>query len=359
MTRRRLSQTDRSWLRPTPPTCPTPNAASSRCCSVTWSTRPPSPANSTRKTTVRWCGPIRTPAPTVIARFEGHIAQYLGDGVLVYFGYPQAHEDDAQRAVRAGLGMVEAVGHTQYAPGAGAGGSGWPCGWGSIRAGGGGGRGRRDPARTAGARGDAQSGGPAARAGGAQYGGDQCRHLSAGRGVLCLQALGPQVLKGVAQPLPVYRVLDESMARSRLEVAAQHRAGRRWWAGSGSDAAAGALGPGQGRAGPGRGAQWRGGHWQIAPGAGAEGARGRRAAYADRVPVFALLPAHRPVSGDRSAGSGWRCSSTERSPRQEKLRKLEEVLSPSMALPLAEVVPLLAALLSLPLPADALYAARP
>ena len=46
----------------------------------------------------------------MIARFEGHIAQYLGDGLLVYFGYPQAHEDDAQRAVRAGLGMVEAMG---------------------------------------------------------------------------------------------------------------------------------------------------------------------------------------------------------------------------------------------------------
>src|SRR5262245_16680153 len=46
----------------------------------------------------------------VIARFEGHIAQYLGDGLLVYFGYPLAHEDDAQRAARAGLGMIEAVG---------------------------------------------------------------------------------------------------------------------------------------------------------------------------------------------------------------------------------------------------------
>jgi hypothetical protein len=46
----------------------------------------------------------------VIARYEGHIAQYLGDGLLVYFGYPQAHEDDAPRAVRAGLGMVEAMG---------------------------------------------------------------------------------------------------------------------------------------------------------------------------------------------------------------------------------------------------------
>src|SRR5262245_46264464 len=46
----------------------------------------------------------------VIARYEGHIAQYLGDGLLVYFGYPLAHEDDAQRAVRAGLGIVEALG---------------------------------------------------------------------------------------------------------------------------------------------------------------------------------------------------------------------------------------------------------
>src|SRR5262249_45965352 len=46
----------------------------------------------------------------VIARFDGHIAQYLGDGLLVYFGYPLAHEDDAQRAVRAGLGMIEAMG---------------------------------------------------------------------------------------------------------------------------------------------------------------------------------------------------------------------------------------------------------
>ena len=39
------------------------------------------------------------------------MAKYMGDGVLVYFGYPRAHEDDAERAVRAGLAVVEAVGH--------------------------------------------------------------------------------------------------------------------------------------------------------------------------------------------------------------------------------------------------------
>src|SRR5262249_17742959 len=46
----------------------------------------------------------------VIEHFDGYIAQYLGDGLLVYFGYPLAHEDDAQRAVRAGLAMIEAMG---------------------------------------------------------------------------------------------------------------------------------------------------------------------------------------------------------------------------------------------------------
>jgi class 3 adenylate cyclase len=46
----------------------------------------------------------------VIRRYEGHIAKYMGDGVLAYFGYPRAHEDDAERAVRAGLELTTAVG---------------------------------------------------------------------------------------------------------------------------------------------------------------------------------------------------------------------------------------------------------
>jgi hypothetical protein len=45
-----------------------------------------------------------------VQRFSGFVAKYMGDGVLVYFGYPQAHEDDAERAVRAGLELVAAVG---------------------------------------------------------------------------------------------------------------------------------------------------------------------------------------------------------------------------------------------------------
>src|SRR6476646_4204373 len=45
-----------------------------------------------------------------VQRLSGFVAKYMGDGVLVYFGYPQAHEDDAERAVRAGLQLVAAVG---------------------------------------------------------------------------------------------------------------------------------------------------------------------------------------------------------------------------------------------------------
>jgi class 3 adenylate cyclase len=44
-----------------------------------------------------------------VARFDGFVAKYMGDGVLVYFGYPQAHEDDAERAVRAGLELIASV----------------------------------------------------------------------------------------------------------------------------------------------------------------------------------------------------------------------------------------------------------
>src|SRR5215813_2631761 len=46
----------------------------------------------------------------VIKRFDGHIAQLLGDGLLIYFGYPHAHEDDPHRAVRTGLGIISAMG---------------------------------------------------------------------------------------------------------------------------------------------------------------------------------------------------------------------------------------------------------
>jgi class 3 adenylate cyclase len=69
----------------------------------------------------------------VIQRFEGHIAQLLGDGLLVYCGWPAAHEDDAQRAVRAGLGMLEPWTRSIHVWNA-LKTSAWPYGWASIPA---------------------------------------------------------------------------------------------------------------------------------------------------------------------------------------------------------------------------------
>ena len=95
---------------------PTPTPAASRdaerrqltvlFCDLVGSTDLPS-ARSRRPGCGDRCLPPCTAA--VIERFDGHVARYLGDGVLAYFGWPKAHEDDAERAVRAGLGLVGAV----------------------------------------------------------------------------------------------------------------------------------------------------------------------------------------------------------------------------------------------------------
>src|SRR5215469_1648576 len=52
----------------------------------------------------------------VVRTFDGFVAKFMGDGVLIYFGYPRAHEDDAERAVRAGLGLLDAVGRLDIKP---------------------------------------------------------------------------------------------------------------------------------------------------------------------------------------------------------------------------------------------------
>lgn len=54
---------------------------------------------------------------SVVKRYDGFVAQHLGDGLLIYFGYPLAHEENSERAVHAGLGIVEALGSLQPRPG--------------------------------------------------------------------------------------------------------------------------------------------------------------------------------------------------------------------------------------------------
>src|SRR3954466_15280281 len=58
-------------------------------------------------------GAYRAACARVIAKYDGIIARFVGDGILAYFGYPRAHEDDAERAVRAGLEITAAVGNLE------------------------------------------------------------------------------------------------------------------------------------------------------------------------------------------------------------------------------------------------------
>ena len=163
----------------------------------------------------------------VVSRYEGYIAQYLGDGLLVYFGYPIAHEDDAQRAVRAGLEIVGAI----RGQGSGAGGQGRPqvlnaqlvqplqvrigIHTGQVVVGEIGDRGKREQL----ALGDTPN--IAARLQGLAAPNTviisaTTQRLSAG--LFDCQDLGFQTVKGMSAPLRVYRPLSESSAQSRLEA---------------------------------------------------------------------------------------------------------------------------------------------
>src|SRR4029434_210018 len=154
----------------------------------------------------------------VIARYEGHTAQRVGDGLLVYFGYPQAHEDDAQRAVRAGLGILDTMGalHTrlkqeqgvQLAVRVG-------IHTGLVVVGAMGSTGRHEQLALG------ETPNVAARIQGlAQPNtvtiGDATYRL--GQGYFACEALGAQTRRGIAEPIAVYRMLGESGAQNRLDI---------------------------------------------------------------------------------------------------------------------------------------------
>jgi predicted ATPase/class 3 adenylate cyclase len=285
----------------------------------------------------------------VIARFEGHIAQYLGDGLLVYFGYPQAHEDDAQRAVRAGLGIVEALGplNTRLAQERGVqlavrlG-----CHTGLVVVGEVGAGARQEQLALG------ETPNIAARLQGLAT--PNTLVISATTfpllgGFFACQPLGTPPLKGLVQPLAVYRVLYESMARSRLEAV-----GRTGWTPLvGREQEIGLLVE--------RWAQARSGLGQVVLLSGEAGIGKSRLVQVltDQVaaePQAWLAPCQCSPYHQHSALYPWiellervmlRCA-REESP-QQKLGKLEGFLV-QYGLPLAEAVPLFATLLSLPLP---------
>ncbi len=98
--------------RPTGPEEPTPTAAERRQLTVVFVDLVGSTALAQGMDPEELRGVIRgfqDAAAGAITRYEGHVAKYMGDGVLAYFGWPRAHEDDAERAVRAGLGLLDAL----------------------------------------------------------------------------------------------------------------------------------------------------------------------------------------------------------------------------------------------------------
>src|SRR5215467_747549 len=155
----------------------------------------------------------------VIQRYDGHIAQLLGDGLLVYFGYPQAHEDDAQRAVRTGLGILAAMGDLnsrlqhekglQLALRIG-------VHTGLVVVGEMGSQGRQEPLALG------QVPNVCSRIQGLAASNTIAISEATYRlvqGYFECQELGAQTLRGVAEPVHVYQTLSESGARGRLDVA--------------------------------------------------------------------------------------------------------------------------------------------
>jgi class 3 adenylate cyclase/tetratricopeptide (TPR) repeat protein len=331
---------------------------------------PPSPNAERRQLTVLFCDLVdstalatqldpedlrevvrtyQTACAEVIQRFDGHIAQYLGDGVLVYFGYPQAHEDTVQRAVRGGLGIVEAVGRLNT---------------------------RLE--RTHGMR-------LAVRLGihtglvviGEVGSGGRQEHLALGEtpniaarlqglaapdtvvisaatahlihGYFVCQPLGAPALKGLSQPLQIYRVLHESGAQTRLDIITPHDLTplvgrdeevdllrRRW------DQATAGMGQvvllsGEAGIGKSRLVQVLTEHITSAPYTRIEW---RGSPYHQQSVLYPVVDhLQRLLRGHHDA------------PPAEQRRTLEAALTAS-GVPLSEAVPLLAALLSLPLPAS-------
>jgi class 3 adenylate cyclase/predicted ATPase len=283
----------------------------------------------------------------VIQRYEGYVAQYLGDGLLVYFGYPQAYEDASQRAVRAALGMMEAMGqlnqHLEQERGVRL----------AVRVGihsglvvvGEMGHGDRQEQLALG-----ETPNVAARLQGLAAPDTVVISAATQRlvqGLFTCQELGLHTLRGVVTPMQVFHVLRESEAQSRLDVAVSR-----------------GLAPLVGREQEvrlllERWARVKDGHGQVVLLSGEAGIGKSRLVEVVKEHVAGELhtrfewrgsPYHQqsplyPVIAHLHRLLRWH---QEESPH-ERLRKLEKVMRQS-GFSLPDVVPLFASLLALPLP---------
>jgi class 3 adenylate cyclase/tetratricopeptide (TPR) repeat protein len=156
----------------------------------------------------------------VVGRFDGHIGHYVGDGILVYFGFPRAHEDDPRRAVQAGLEIVEAVQALNAEVG--------PPGveiavrvginTGLVVAGDIGTGEFRDEMAVVGETPNVAARLQTLAEPGTVLVGDSTRRLV--EGLFVFEKLGARSVKGIDKPIAVFRVREASRARSRFEATA-------------------------------------------------------------------------------------------------------------------------------------------
>src|SRR5215813_4305259 len=158
---------------------------------------------------------------SAISRFGGYLAKYIGDGLLVYFGYPQAHEDDAQRAVRTALGIVEAIQQLSFPT------IQFPCPL-QVRIG------IHTGLVVAGEMGVGDQPEPLAIVGETPNIAARLQEQAHPNrvvispttyrlvtGLFDCEELGPRVLKGLSTPRALYQVVGESAVQSRFEAAVQ------------------------------------------------------------------------------------------------------------------------------------------
>jgi class 3 adenylate cyclase len=151
-------------------------------------------------------------AAEAITRFDGHVAQYLGDGMMAFFGYPQAHDNDAERAARAGLAILDEIAKLNEQPGHAKLSARVGIDSGAVVVG-----------KGAGGEADVFGDTPniAARIQAAADPGtvaitDATHRLVSG--LFIVEGRGAQVLKGIERPIHLYRVLQPSGARGRFDV---------------------------------------------------------------------------------------------------------------------------------------------
>ena len=156
-------------------------------------------------------------AAEAIKRFGGHVAKYLGDGVMAYFGWPEAHDNDAERAARAGLAILDAISKLNEQPARPKLAARIGIDSGAVVVGAGAGK-------DADVFGDAPN--IAARVQAAAEPGtvvitDATHRLVSG--LFVVEDRGAQALKGIERPVQLYRVVRPSGVRGRFEAAAAAR----------------------------------------------------------------------------------------------------------------------------------------